>query len=78
MTRRVLLPGVHQTGETRSRAEMLADGRARGPARLGERRDIGLLAGQRVQEREPGAVAQEGEEFRAASANCSSPVSGCT
>jgi hypothetical protein len=42
---------------------MLADGRARGPARLGERRDIGLLAGQRVQEGEPGAVAQEGEEF---------------
>lgn len=42
---------------------MLADGRTCGAARLREGGDVGLAAGQGVEQRETGAVAQEGEEF---------------
>ena len=58
-----LLAGVHKTREPQPR-QMLAD---RGPGRaagLGERGDIGLAAGQGVQQGQPGAVAEQGEQLR--------------
>jgi len=56
-----LLAGVDRAGRPQP-GQMPADGGPRGTARLRERRDIGLARRQGVQQRERGAVAEQGQQ----------------
>jgi hypothetical protein len=57
-----LLARAHQAGEPQP-GQMLADGGTGGAAHLGERADVGLPRDQGMQQGEPGAVTEQGEEF---------------
>lgn len=71
-----LLARGHQPREAQPR-QMLADRGPRRPAHFRERADVSLAAGQRVQQGQPGAVAEEGQEFRSERELLVAGVRGC-